>query len=243
MHDKSGNAGQTGNMNRKARTISDVIAERRTTKHFVDPAARQDRLVPLSNAERSTLEHLLEVAGQAPFHKAADNETHCGGTLKSPVPWRFHVLEPEACVALVNWLERQAATDIQPWVRAWSSKIPALLSAAGATIIVTWLPNPASTDRSDFSHANIEHVAAAGAAVQNLLLMAESEDWDSYWSSGGALREPETFEKLGISTAEKLLGAIMLTPRSRVTDNSVSGGLHDKRGQVNDWSRKVSLES
>ena len=230
-------------MDTKARTVPEVIAERRTTKHFVDPAARQDRLVPLSNVERSTLEHLLEVAGQAPFHKPADNETHCSGTLKSPVPWRFHVLEPDACVALVSWLERQAATEAQPWIRAWSSKIPALLSAAGATIIVTWLPNPSDRDGLEFSHANIEHVAAAGAAVQNLLLMAESENWDSYWSSGGALREPETFEKLGISTAEKLLGAIMLTPRNRVTDKSVSGGLHDKRGQVSDWSRKVSLKS
>ena len=241
IHDKPGNDRQTGTMSTAASTVSEVISQRRTTKHFVDPATRQDKLVSLSDAECKTLDHILEVAGQAPFHKPADSETHCSGLLASPVPWRFHVLEPATCIALVDWLEQQAATDTLPWTRAWTSKIPALLSAAGAAIIVTWLPNPSNDDRPEFAHANIEHVAAAGAAVQNLLLMAEAENWDSYWSSGGVLREPETFEKLGIATVERLLGAIMLTPRHRITDKSVPGGLFDKRGPVSGWSRKVSL--
>lgn len=240
-HDKLGIAGQTGAMNTAATTVAQTITARRTTKHFVDPAARHEKLVRLSDDDRAALNHMLAAAGQAPFHKPADESTHRQGPLTSVVPWRFHVLEPKSCIALVDWLEQQAATDTLPWTRAWSSKIPALLSAAGAAIIVTWLPNPGSDDNPEFAHANIEHVAAAGAAVQNLLLLAEAQAWDSYWSSGGALREPETFKLLGISASERLLGAIMLNPRTRDTDKSLPGGLYDQRGDVTQWARHVQL--
>ncbi len=221
--------------------VARVISNRRTTKRLCDPGARHEHTLPLNPDERAVLKRMLEVAGQAPFHKPADADTHRQESLASPVPWRFHVLEPEACVALLDWLEQQAATDTPPWVRAWASKVPALLAAAGVLVMATWLPNPSDNPDPEFSHANIEHVAAAGAAVQNLMLMAEASDWDSYWSSGGVLREPDTFERLGISTREQLLGAILLTPRTRPADKIMPGGLFDKRGTMSDWTRRVAL--
>lgn len=232
-----------------ADTLSAVISARRTTKRFVDPARRHDLSAPLAEAEKQTLNRILSVAGQAPFHKPAAR-IHCEGPLGSPVPWRFHVLERPACIKFVDWLEQQAASGEAPWPRAWTSKIPALLSAAGAVVLVTWLPYPLSAtttpdaenkDSHEFSHMNIEAVAASGAAVQNLMLMAEAEGWDSYWSSGGALRESETFDHLGIATVERLLGAIMLTPRDHDFDKTAPGGLFDRRGELADWTRRIEL--
>ncbi len=231
-----------------ADTVASVIGERRTTKRFVAPEQRHIQAASLSEAESATLKRMLRIAGQAPFHKPAA-KIHCSATLSSPVPWRFHVVERGACTRLVDWLEQQAASGIEPWPRAWASKIPALLSAAGAAVLVTWLPaaDPAADDTrsttggTEFSLANIEIVAAAGAAVQNLMLMAQAEGWDSYWSSGGSLREPDTFDHLGMARIERLLGAIMLTPRDHPVDKSIGGGLFDKRGDYTDWTRYVDI--
>lgn len=227
-----------------ADTVASVIKARRTTKRLVDPARRHETAASLSEAEGAALQRMLSVAGLAPFHKPAA-KIHCNDTLGSPVPWRFHVIEKGACMRLVDWLEQQAASGEAPWPRAWSSKIPTLLCAAGAAVLVTWLPTADDTEgtseNTEFSHANIENVAAAGAAVQNLMIMAEAEGWDSYWSSGGSLREPETFDLLGIARIERLLGAIMLTPREHPVDKRVPGGLFDRRGDYTSWTRYVEL--
>lgn len=221
-------------------TVSDVVRRRRTAKRLLDPSGRSE---PLSAEQSARLQQMLEAAGEAPFHKRA-HDSHRAGPQDSPVPWRFHVLEHAALRALNDWLaERAEAEPDGAWGRAWGSKIPALLAAAGAVVLVTWLPDPGATptDPPQLTLGNIEHIAAASAAVQNLLLLAEAAGWSSYWSSGGVLAKPDVFAQLDIPAEQQLLGAIQLAPADRHADKVVPGGLHDQRGAPTTWLRRARL--
>ena len=221
--------------------LDEIVRGRRTAKLLRDPASEGG--APLADEQRAALDAMIELAGTAPFHKRA-HERHRGGALGSIVPWRFHVLERPACRRLLEEIVRRGAHDADPkWARATSSKIPELIAAAGALVQVTWLPDPPKPDAVDaFPDNDVEHVAAAAAAVQNLLLAATARGWHGYWSSGGVLREPELFEHLGIERAQRLLGAIFLAPPDAAFDRSIPGGLREQRGERGDWSRRVTLD-
>jgi nitroreductase len=210
-----------------AATVDGVIRERRTVKVLADaPFPAQDA--------RQTVEELVAAAGWAPFHRVAAR-VHTEGALTSIVPWRFHLVDADGCRAL-----REALL-----ARGDKSKIPRMLASATALIQATWLPNPAKGEHTGLFEAteeNMEHVAAAGAAVQNLLLAATARGIPNYWASGGALRGAEAFGWMGIPAREILLGAIFLFPVE--TDGAeVSPGSHrHNRGAPADWSRWVELD-
>ncbi len=67
----------------------------------------------------------------------------------------------------------------------------------------------------------MEHIAAASAAIQNLLLAATARGISNYWSSGGVLRSAQVFQQLGIPRQQILLGAIFLFP-SEIGDAELS---------------------
>ena len=114
-----------------------------------------------------------------------------------------------------------------------------------------WLPNPSSQPLAEGqlfepTLANMEHIAAASSAIQNLLLAATAEGIPNYWSSGGALlREASAYETLGIPPGEILLGSIFLFPSdiSSLPSSVEVGGskLRDQRSPVSAWSRWVEL--
>ena len=224
-----------------------LIRGRRTSKRLRDPdEARTDR-APLDPARRAELDAMLAVAGEAPFHRRVD-DVHRGGELGSAVPWRFHVLERPACLALLDALEARAnAEPASKWARAWKSKIPELLAGAGALVQVTWLPDPAEGDGAGsppaLTERNVEHVAAASAAVQNLLLAATARGWSSYWSSGGILRDADAFALLGIDPAQALLGAIVLGAPDAPHTRDIPGGLREERADPAGWMRKVRADA
>ena len=244
-----------------AEVIDRVIRARRTSKLLLAPEHRAAREADWTEAHARELERMIEGAAWAPFHRRANEAAHRGGDLDSPLPWRFHVLEGRACTALIDWLERQGARHPDSkWSRARQSKIKDMLAACGALVQATWLPDPpaeapgtagsaGSDDRARgdgpaepiLSVANVEHVAAASAAVQNLLLAAEARGWRSYWSSGGILRDAEVFERLGIAREEALLGSVFLSPA--VAEHAVerAGGLREERGEIGRWMRRVIL--
>jgi len=233
-------------------TLVQLIGERRTAKRLSDPALRSaERDDVWTEAHHGTLASMIENAGAAPFHRRA-HETHRQGATDSPVPWRFHVIERADCRRLVDLLEHRAeAYPDSEWSRAWQSKISAMLSGCGALVQATWLPDPERNDggaggsdgggETVFTLANVEHVAAASAAVQNLLLLATAHGWHSYWSSGGILRNEALFNILGIGTEERLLGSIFLAPPEVPFDRLVSGGLRNERGKAGQWSRWVDV--
>lgn len=171
------------------------------------------------------IETLLNCAGSAPFHKAC-NPIHRESGLAGIEPWRFYVLQSSQC--------RKLKQEVQTMEAA--GKIPAMLAAAQAVVLATWLPNPTVTDQHpqgsgpsgsmassskpnmpvhetfDPTVDNVEHIAAAAAAIQTMLLAATAAGIENYWSSGGVLRQPELFKRLGIPSSERLLGAIFLFP-------------------------------
>jgi nitroreductase len=196
---------------------------------------------------RLTVQRLLSTAGWAPFHKVCSTEhredVHSNGdVLKGIEPWRFHSLDADACRKLRTYISNREGTG----------KIPAMLASADAMIMATWLPNPpshgatVSDDHEAFEPTlgNVEHIAAASAAVQSLLLAATAAGFENYWSSGGCLRSPEIFEYLGIPLRQRLLGAIFLFPAAVKASDKVEiaeSKLRQERHPVGSWSRWVEL--
>ena len=214
-------------------TIDQVIRQRRTTKVFSDS--------PLENStNRQLIGELIETAAWAPFHLPAAAEHLRTGGLDSPVPWRFYLLDSAACRELRERL--LAAGD--------TGKLPRMLAAATAMIQVTWLPNPRirlaaapADELFEPTVANMEHIAAASAAVQNLLLAATARAVPSYWSSGGALRGAEAFAWLEIPATEIALGSVFFFPADLTGLETAPGKLREKRGATSQWSRWVSLDA
>ncbi len=224
--------------------VDHVIRERKTAKVLRDRHDCAPLPEDLQTNLHTTLQALIELAGWAPFHKLADKQLHRQGTMQSIVPWRFHVLEKPACCQLVNELQVQAEQFPDSiWSRAWDSKIPQLLAGSSALILATWLPDPSSVEgMPELTINNMEHIAAASAAVQNLLLASEARGLHTYWGSGGILRSKEIFEYLQISTHEILLGAIFITSPEVDARETQPGSLRNQRGTPADWSRWVELE-
>jgi len=215
--------------------LQTAIENRQTEKVLADPGAPW--AVPDADY-RANVDQLLAKAAKAPFHKPAD-DCHRHEPLTSIVPWRFHAVDAEHCRKLSGKLEQ---TD-KP-----TGKIRNMLTAADAMVMTTWLPNPATDgDQAEFQNfestlQNMEHIAAASAAIQNLLLLATEGGWKNYWSSGGVLRSEMVFEWLGIPANQILLGAIFLFPQDVQTADVKPGGLRNRKGEPSHWSRWVSVE-
>jgi nitroreductase len=212
----------------RGRGVEGVIRERRTSKVLADE--------PLPTADtREAVEALVATAGWAPFHRVAARVHQESAALTSIVPWRFYLLDAPGCRAL-----RRALLE-----RGDKSKVPRMLAAATALVQATWLPNPPKgpvTGLFEATEENMEHVAAAGAAVQNLLVAATARGFRTYWSSGGPLRGAEAFGWMGIPAGEILLGSIFLFPDD-TGDAEVNPGSHrDRRGTPAHWSRWVELD-
>ncbi|MEM8734433.1 MAG: nitroreductase family protein [Planctomycetota bacterium] len=208
-------------------SVRDVIQRRRTTKVLAESP------LPYEAGRPSYLDSLIEAAGWAPFHRACE-EQYREGSGYGIEPWRLYCLEASTCRSLADNLPK-----------AESGKIPAMLRAAEALIMATWLPNqPIDRETPKLFEAtlgNMEHIAAASAAIQNLLLAATAQGIENYWSSGGVLRSPATFEKLDIPLNEILLGAIFLFPSDAAGAEVVGSKLRDKRSEARHWARVVHL--
>lgn len=206
-----------------ADSVDGVIRARRTLKVYADPK----KPLPVTE-DREALMAMAEVAGWAPFHKKADDQV---------VPWRFHLLDAAACRKLCAVLTE----------RGDGSKIPKMLAAACGMVQATWRPegkcSPIPKLYFEPNLKNMEHIAAASAAVQNLLLAATARGYNTYWSSGGILAEREGMKLLGVSKKELLLGALFIFPGDvSAATGTKEGDLRDKRGPLKDWARWVEIE-
>jgi nitroreductase len=237
-------------------SVTAAICGRKTLK------VMSDLPLPIRDI-RETVEQLVDTAGWAPFHRPCDpvhqRLSAEGPSLDGIEPWRMYVLDAAGCRRLRDRLPLENA-----------GKLPAMLAAADALIQVTWLPNPSSPGSGGVagvdgcnkdSHSgvaeslfeptleNMEHIAAASAAIQNLLVAATARGIPNYWSSGGPLlRSPDIFDWLGIPRSEILLGSIFLfdpsfanvdegVPTSGLT--VVSSKLRNRRTTRDKWMRWV----
>ncbi|MFK7736249.1 MAG: nitroreductase family protein [Pirellulaceae bacterium] len=217
--------------------LETAIRERVTTKVLADkPFPGGGPSTDLGSHLRSHLRSLLELAGMAPFHRACE-DAYRSGTMPGIEPWRFHCLDSAGCRELRKKLPAEEAGNI-----------PLMLNSADTLIMATWLPNVASAEFEldekrlfEPTLGNMEHIAAASAAIQNLLLAATSRGISSYWSSGGVLRTGPIYQNMGIATDEILLGAIFLFPTETHDARVVGSKLRDKRTNAECWSRQVEL--
>ena len=183
----------------------------------------------------AVVNELVALAGQAPFHRACE-DSHRQDQLDGIEPWRFHILDAANCRLLIPLLPKENA-----------GKIPSMLAGADALIMATWLPSAGAVtpmgDEPGFALTltNVEHIAAASAAIQNLLLAATARGIRNYWSSGGVLRLPSVFEQLGIPTDQIVLGAIFLFPQEIGDAELATSKLRELRTKPEHWSRWVTV--
>lgn len=119
-----------------------------------------------------------------------------------------------------------------------------MLAAADALILTTWLPEPSRKKTQTFypSLKNMEHIAAAGAAIQNLLLAATSKGINAYWSSGGILRKPKSLRYLGIPDDQIILGAIFIFPDNYPDSVKIKTGKNaGKRSEIREFMQWIDV--
>ena len=208
----------------------DAIRARKTVKILAE------QNLPVAD-HRELVDALLSLAGQAPFHRACEECQRQASPQSGIEPWRFHALDAASCRKLRTQIPTENA-----------GKLPAMLAAADTLIMATWLPNSNDTqnvgDEPGFAATinNMEHIAAAAAAIQNLLLAATARGISSYWSSGGVLRSTQVFNLLGIPSSQILLGAVFLFPTEYGDAELATSKLRAHRGSVDAWSRWVTLD-
>lgn len=213
--------------NASVQAVSSALQNRRTTK------AMDETPWPCPAQDPRLLAEILAAASEAPFHKPAAKEARLG-KLDGIQPWRCYHLDAAQCRKLRTHLLQSGD----------ATKIPKMLAVADYLVQATWLPNPpkaATQGPFEPSIQNMEHIAAASAAIQNMLLAATARGIPNYWSSGGALREPDTFSLLGIPTSEILLGSLFLFPSDLSAAQTSHGSLRASRSPLRDWSRPVYL--
>jgi len=223
--------------------IDSIIKSRRTQKVLADEAWE----VSLDRLELQKLAiELLEVAASAPYHhKCNSSFSDESRVLNSCLPYRFYILDTDNC--------RDLATHIGE-NNIKSGKVINMLFSADLLFLVTWLPETNSDLEVDDSllqepvpfHGslkNMEHIAAASSAIQNILIASSSRGIPSYWSSGGVLRKKPIRELLEVPLDEILLGALFLFPKDSVerSANIIPGHLRDEGKKIETWSKWVNI--
>jgi len=215
-------------------TTEEAIQKRKTLKLRADP---HNPLPVLKGDDyKIVIEQLIQLAGKAPFHYES-HQIRQNEDLPGAEPWRFYVLDCKNCRKLLDSLNKNTPLKAPEGIRQ-------MLAAADALIISTWLPEPSRKKTRTFypNVKNMEHIAATGAAIQNLLLAATSKGVNAYWSSGGILRKPKVMHFLGVPNEEILVGAVFLFPHQFPdTVETKAGKNADKRGDVRDFMQWITI--
>lgn len=214
--------------------ILSVIRNRKTAKILVNPETPW----PVNSPDQFPISEILEAGRYAPFHYPA-HKSHKDRD-SSIFPWKAYLLDAENCRNLLVKLQESGQSG---------GKIFGLLAAAEKLAIVSWKPNPPSQPSNDQlfdpTLENMEHICAASAAIQNMLLTATSHGIPNYWSSGGILRDKRNHKLLGIHESEIVLGALFFFPKQvdfpTQPDDIVPGKLAALRGDESHWVQPVQV--
>ncbi len=224
-------------MNRKqlAKDLAIVVRERKTEKVTCDVESHQTVPANIAVRNRGIVLDAIKTAGWAPFHYPRNVD----GIAE---PWRAYVLwHGEA---------RKAALHLRDGLQVMS-KEPRLAAGCNALVIVTWLPEfytaesqrSSKLTRQDQVIRDEEHLAAASAMVQSLLLMLTAQGLGTYWSSGGRFRSPEMFEFLGIPEGERFLAGVFIEYPEMMDESKERKAGAQRNNRSEDWIREVSLPS
>lgn len=212
-----------------------AIKTRKTLKVLSD---REWEVSKPESEINETLSGLMGLAKSAPFHYFCDRKHRLDTPQNSLLPWRCYSLATKGCRDLAKVLKLN---------KVEAGKILQMLHTADAMILVTWLPDEPENPLPEgtlfqASLKNMEHLAAASAAVQNMLLGATSQNIPNYWSSGGVLRDSSMFEYLHIPKNQILLGAIFLFPEDTSKAELVYGANRKDEGSIDQFWKKMSIE-
>ncbi len=213
--------------------VRTVIRRRKTSKvlgSLEQPPAIDDETLTHGD---SLVRQSIDDAGWAPFHF----DRHVDEIAE---PWRVCLLRHSSC----KYISRQLSawfTDMKP-----GNKMPALLTACGCVVLVTWIPQKAAAgeDPAKLVNVNEEHLAATAAFVQNLLLLLDAGGMNTYWSSGGLLKSQLAFDKLGISRDQQLIACIFVDYAAEDSTRAVEfagGGQREKRSPSSRWTTEIVL--
>ncbi|MEC9094065.1 MAG: nitroreductase family protein [Planctomycetota bacterium] len=203
----------------KNRQTQKIIANKLTAV-LLEPGA-------ISELDQSVKDSIA-ISGWAPFHYDRKKD-------QCAEPWRFTLFFHQQCRELSQEFH-QIFSNIKP-----TNKIPGMLRACGALVLITWLPETDS-ESEKIRQVNEEHLAAAAAATQNLLLALEARGLGTYWSSGGLLGSETLFKRYGIDPGERLISAIFVNYPGLYSSSSsqVHGGKNrDKRASWMHWTRII----
>lgn len=165
-------------------TIQSVITQRRSTK----PAAFNGALIP-----DDQIRQLLELGNWAPTHGLTE-------------PWRFQVYTG---AAIREFCRQHAELYKQqtPPEKFNPSKYEKQLHNGDQTshLIVAYM------QRGDNPNiAPIEEICATAAAVQNMLLGAQTLGISALWSTGGLTLHPALKHHLGLDDEDNMIGLLYL---------------------------------
>ncbi|WP_436716317.1 nitroreductase family protein [Roseiconus lacunae] len=210
--------------------VKRTIEKRKTLKVLGDLGSPVEINTTVAQNNDASIREALRTAGMAPFHydRAIDSIAE---------PWRAHLLFHRNC--------RQVAELLEQWTPPGLSagKLPAMFSACGAAILVTWLPQFRSGSESKPEQIDVddEHLAAASAMVQNLLLLLTAKGMGTYWSSGGVLKQTGVSAHLGVNEGEKLLAVVFVEyPETQTLEIDRKPGKH-RDSRSDGWIREVVL--
>lgn len=216
-----------------AKTIDHVISTRTTQKVLsAGPLYPLDSQSDAISVADKMVRDSVAMAGWAPFHY----DRNLDGIAE---PWRIQLMFHRSCRALAKDFAN-LAPDVKP-----GSKIPGMLNACGALVLVHCLPQENLENPSKLDQVNREHHAAASAAAQNLLLALHARGLGTYWSSGGPLGSREVHERCGIGPGQSLVAAVFvdypfLSETADVT--RFTGKNRTRRSAPEKWSTEILLE-
>jgi nitroreductase len=234
--------------------VKKVVAARRTLKVIGDVA----NPVSFDSADdqrcRDLVRAAVNAADAAPFHY----DRNYDGVAQ---PWRVDILWHDSCQKVAanfyQWFE-----NIKP-----GNKLPGMLSACGACVVVSWLPQFDAAPAGDVSAAggsmpskakqiqiDQEHLAATSAYVQNLLLLLTASNMGTYWSSGGQFRDDAMKQKIGVEKSGSVLAAVFVdflvgtngrgdVPRTtQKAPVGIPGKLANHRAAMQRWASEVDID-
>ena len=234
--------------------VQKAVAARRTFKVIGDPANPVSFDTQQAEHCRVLVRDAVSAAGAAPFHY----DRNFDGVAQ---PWRVDILWHDACQKVAKnfyqWFD-----NIKP-----GNKLPGMLSACGACVVVSWLPQFENIQEGDVSSSgealpakakqiqiDQEHLAATSAYVQNLLLLLTASNMGTYWSSGGQFRDEAMKQKLGVEKSGSVLAAVFVdfldggagqgssTSATQTPPERIPGKLANKRAPLDRWVSEVDID-
>lgn len=226
--------------------VRKAILSRRTWKVLADEGAAVDFDAVKLATFRQLVRDAVSIADNAPFHydRGADGVAQ---------PWRVDILWHDACREVASHFF-EWAVDVKP-----GNKLPAMLNACGACVLVSWLPQfhrssdvsiDVATDIPKPKQIQIdrEHAAATSAFVENLLLMLTASNLGTYWASGNPLCGSRIRKHMGVSDETQLSAAVFVDfsvhPKADAQTASdiitrLPGKLAGGRAPIDRWCREI----